>query len=186
MLTVPVEPYPFITAAEFEARVPASQNLSAQAPFRQCLRNAMIVYLRPALTPDLYDGLMAAYRDFVEVETPLPNPYEALLPYVKDTLAYQTLFLLIRNNYAPLRETGTVNLQGQGVVVVDKQEVSRKEQDAMQLMESYQRLMLAFIAENQDSFPLWRDSAKKVDTELSSNGLMVVDVKEDSLRRRRR
>lgn len=178
--------YPFITGAEFEERVPVAGNISNQSPFRQCLRNAMTLYMRPLLTEGFYNDLMAAYRAFKEDDVPLGDAYAALVGYVQDALAYQTAYLWTRHNYAPTRETGTVNLTGQAVTVVDKSEIQRREQEAALFQKSYEVTLTEFLDKYPTDYPLWTSASNKIDNRLNSNGLMVVDVKEDSLRRRRR
>lgn len=183
---IPVAPYPFITAAEFTERIPASQNTAAQAPFRQCLRNAMTLHLKPALGEALYGDLMAAYKAHKEDAAPLSEEYQALVPYAQDALAWFTDYLWVRHNYAPTRETGTTNLQGQGVVKVDSQEILRKEQEALQFAQQYECAMVAFLDQYAASYPLWKNRTRTTAPPDNSNGFFVLDVKEDSLRHRPR
>lgn len=179
---IPAQPYMLLTGAEFTDRIPASQNITTQAPFRQCLRNAMTLHIKPVLGEALYNDLMAAYRAFREPpKTPMSEEYQALLPYVQDALAWYTDYLWVRHNYAPTRETGTTNLQGQGVVKVDSEEIRRKEQEALQYGQQYEAHLVKFLGEYASSYPLWQNGGCSAPAPDNSNGFFVLDVKEDSI-----
>lgn len=159
-----------ISIDDFKRKADLSQNLHTDK-LKACIGIIQEQYAVKLLCRDLYDEIIS------QIETPpMSDANTALLPYIKDFLIYKTYarYTVGANLLAtPAGFRVSANAIDEPASAADMENIrSQANQDA----NFYQEQLLNFLIENEDDYPLWKNSTCNCNSNLRPQGMNKITV----------